>query len=82
MPRGVWSKKDERMFKHIKSSCMRRGGSAKKCARIGGATVNKRRRSEGRTLNGMDGINPMTLTLMVPLALVSIPAFILWKIVK
>jgi hypothetical protein len=44
MPRA-WSSKDERMYEHIKSS---EGGTAR-AKRIAAATVNKRRRSEGRT---------------------------------
>jgi len=47
---AAWSKKDERQYGHILSSC--RGGK-KRCKRIAAATVNKRRRREGRTLDGL-----------------------------
>jgi len=47
MPRA-WSSKDERMYEHIKSSERGKGGTAR-AKRIAAATVNKRRRSEGRT---------------------------------
>jgi hypothetical protein len=47
---AAWSKKDERQYKHIVDSCK---GSAKKCKRMAAATVNKRRRREGRTLDGL-----------------------------
>jgi len=52
-----WSPKDERMFKAILKSCKtdRKHRSAKTCGRIAGATVNKRRRLEGRTLSGALG---------------------------
>jgi hypothetical protein len=46
MPRGVWSKKDERQYKAIVSSCSK---PKKVCRRIAAAVVNKRRALEGRT---------------------------------
>jgi hypothetical protein len=52
MPRGSWSSKDERQYKHIKKSCMARGRGKKTCERIAAATVNKTRSNEGRTLTG------------------------------
>jgi hypothetical protein len=42
-----WSRKDERQYEHIVSSCTR---PRKTCKRIAAATVNKRRSNEGRTL--------------------------------
>jgi hypothetical protein len=47
MPKS-WSSKDERQYEHIKASERGRGGAAR-AKRIAAATVNKRRRSEGRT---------------------------------
>lgn len=47
---AAWSRKDERQYKHIVSSCTR---SRKVCKRIAAATVNKQRRLEGRTLSGL-----------------------------
>ena len=44
-----WSKKDERMYTHIVDGCRGRR-PIKDCKRIAGATVNKRRRTEGRLL--------------------------------
>jgi len=55
MPRGVWSKKDERQYKAIVRSCEwgyalhRRRKPKGKCERIAAAVVNKRRAMEGRT---------------------------------
>lgn len=53
MPRA-WNRKDERMYKHILSSCKggRKRRSTKVCKRIAASTVNKQRRREGRTLSG------------------------------
>jgi len=45
---AAWSRKDERQYKAIVKSCVRRRG-VKVCKRIAAATVNKRRRAEGRT---------------------------------
>jgi hypothetical protein len=45
MPRGAWSKKDERQYKAILKSC-RKGKRV--CRRIAAAVVNKRRANEGR----------------------------------
>jgi len=47
-----WSPKDERMYQAIKKSCLDRDArKTKSCTRMAAATVNKRRREEGRTLN-------------------------------
>lgn len=50
---AAWNQHDERQFKAILSSCKtgRKRRSTKTCKRIAGATVNKRRRLEGRALN-------------------------------
>lgn len=49
MPKA-WSAKDERQYKHIKASESRgQKRSAKAAKRIAAATVNKRRKAEGRT---------------------------------
>ena len=47
MPKS-WSAKDERQYEHIKASQRGKGGTAR-AKRIAAATVNKQRRSEGRT---------------------------------
>ena len=49
MPQKSWSKKDERMYKHIKTGESARGRSSKRAKQIAAATVNKQRRKEGRT---------------------------------
>jgi hypothetical protein len=43
---AAWSKKDERQYKAIVKSCRK---SKTTCKRIAAATVNKRRRQQGRT---------------------------------
>ena len=48
MPRA-WSAKDERQYEHIKDSEKKEGRSAKRAKQIAAATVNKQRKSEGRT---------------------------------
>lgn len=47
MPRGSWSPKRERQYKHILRSCLERGRGKKTCQRIAAATVNKTRRAKG-----------------------------------
>lgn len=47
---AAWSRKDERQYEHIVSSCTR---SKKTCKRVAAATVNKRRSAEGRTLSAV-----------------------------
>jgi hypothetical protein len=49
MPQKAWSNKDERMYKHIKSSAKKRGKSTDRAEEIAARTVNKERREEGRT---------------------------------
>lgn len=46
-----WSKKDERMYEHIKDSAQERGKSEDRAEEIAARTVNKNRREEGRTPN-------------------------------
>ena len=48
MPRA-WTAKDERQYEHIKDSERKEGRSMKRSKQIAAATVNKRRKSEGRT---------------------------------
>jgi hypothetical protein len=48
MPKA-WSDKDERQYEHIKDSERQRGRGTRTAKRIAAATVNKRRREEGRT---------------------------------
>lgn len=45
----AWTDKDERQYEHIKSSERKEGRSLKRAKSIAAATVNKRRRAEGRT---------------------------------
>ncbi|HOO18381.1 MAG: hypothetical protein KBH81_14790 [Phycisphaerae bacterium] len=49
MPRKSWSKKDERMYEHIEQSQRKEGRSKGRAKQIAAATVNKRRKQEGRT---------------------------------
>lgn len=46
-----WSKKDERMYEHIKESSKDQGKSKGRAKAIAARTVNKHRREEGRTPN-------------------------------
>ena len=46
-----WSKKDERMYEHVKESELERGLKEGKAEEIAARTVNKKRREEGRTPN-------------------------------
>jgi len=48
MPRG-WTAKDERMYEDIKESSEDRGMNEKRAEEIAARTVNKHRRTEGRT---------------------------------
>jgi hypothetical protein len=48
MPKA-WTAKDERQYEHIKDSERKEGRSTKRSKQIAAATVNKRRKSEGRT---------------------------------
>ena len=50
MPKA-WSRKDERMYEHVKDSERERGRSADRAKEIAARTVNKQRREEGRTPN-------------------------------
>ena len=46
-----WSNKDERQYEHIKESAQERGKAEDRAQEIAARTVNKQRRSEGRTPN-------------------------------
>jgi hypothetical protein len=49
---AAWSAKDERMYRAIKASCLKRDARrTRACPRIAAATVNKQRRKEERTLS-------------------------------
>jgi Rho termination factor, N-terminal domain. len=48
MPRK-WSAKDERQYDHIKVSALSRGKGTERAEEIAARTVNKQRRTEGRT---------------------------------
>ncbi|MEJ2502058.1 MAG: Rho termination factor N-terminal domain-containing protein [Gemmatimonadota bacterium] len=47
----AWSKKDERMYEHVKESELDAGRSEDRAEEIAARTVNKQRREEGRTPN-------------------------------
>lgn len=47
----AWSKKDERMYEHVKQSEREQGRSEERAEEIAARTVNKQRREEGRTPN-------------------------------
>jgi hypothetical protein len=63
MPRG-FTAKDERQVLAIKKSCRAGGGSKADCDRIAFATVNKRRRAEGRTLSGSDRLTNSQMLML------------------
>ncbi|HEU4457401.1 MAG TPA: Rho termination factor N-terminal domain-containing protein [Longimicrobium sp.] len=46
-----WTKKDERMYEHVKDSELERGVGEERAEEIAARTVNKSRREEGRTPN-------------------------------
>ena len=46
-----WSRKDERMYEHVKESSEDRGVPEDRAEEIAARTVNKKRRKEGRTPN-------------------------------
>lgn len=46
-----WTSKDERQYEHVKKNQRLRGKSEERAAEIAARTVNKQRRSEGRTPN-------------------------------
>lgn len=46
-----WTRKDERMYEHVKESETKRGVPAKRAKEIAARTVNKERRHESRTPN-------------------------------
>lgn len=45
----TWTKKDERMYEHIKENALEDGKKPKRAKEIAARTVNKQRRKEGRT---------------------------------
>ena len=47
----AWTKKDERMYEHVKASEKERGRSTDRAKEIAARTVNRQRREEGRTPN-------------------------------
>ena len=51
MPQKSWTKKDEKMYEHIKDSSRESGKSESRAKEIAARTVNKHRRIEGRTEN-------------------------------
>jgi hypothetical protein len=46
-----WRSKDERMYEHVKEGAKKKGTSGKRAKQIAARTVNKKRRTEGRTPN-------------------------------
>lgn len=52
---AAWSAKDERMYRAVKASCLKKDARRTRiCPRMAAATVNKQRRAEGRTLSELD----------------------------
>lgn len=47
----AWSNKDERQYEHVKQSQLERGADEDRAEEIAARTVNKQRRTEGRTPN-------------------------------
>ena len=47
----AWTGKDERQYEHVKENQRQRGRSTQRAEEIAARTVNKQRRSEGRTPN-------------------------------
>jgi len=47
----AWTGKDERQYEHVKENQRQRGRSTERAEEIAARTVNKQRRSEGRTPN-------------------------------
>lgn len=47
----TWSRKDQRMYEHIKDSAKERGTSTRRAKEIAARTVNKHRQSQGQTPN-------------------------------
>jgi len=45
----AWTKKDERMYEHIKKSVLKDGKTPKRAKEIAARTVNKQRRLDGKT---------------------------------
>ena len=48
---NAWTRKDERMYEHIRDSTKRSGKGTARAEEIAARTVNKHRREEGRTPN-------------------------------
>ena len=55
MPLKKGSAKDKRQYEHIKDSARKRGYGSRRAKQIAGATVNKKRRKEGRTSKSKGG---------------------------
>lgn len=49
MPRGTWSPKRERQYKHIKESELEQGRSEDRAEEIAARTVNRQRQEAGET---------------------------------
>ncbi len=52
-PRGSWTEKDERQYRHVLASERKRGRSLRRAKEIAARTVNKQRRAEGRVGAGL-----------------------------
>jgi hypothetical protein len=64
---AAWLKKDERQYGHILASCQRRGRYGKaRCKSIAGATVNRTRRQQGRTLSNMQVVGGSWCDIAIP----------------
>jgi hypothetical protein len=45
----TWTEKDERQYEHVKESALQRGRGEDRAEELAARTVNKQRRTEGRT---------------------------------
>jgi len=81
MPKA-WSAKDERMYAHIVESCSG-NRPMKACKRMAAATVNKRRRAEGRTLSQFGtGEPPLWLRLVLGAGAGAAAGTVVWLVAK
>jgi len=55
MPLRKGSPKDKRQYEHIEEDAKKRGYGTRRAKQIAGATVNKKRRKEGRTSKSKRG---------------------------
>lgn len=80
MPKA-WSDKDERMYAHVIDSCSG-NRPMKVCKRMAAATVNKHRRTEGRTLDQAPGDTPLWLRLALGAGAGAAAGTLVWLLAK